>query len=274
MPFFDHDSLRFHYRDFGQGLPFVFQHGLGGDVNQPLCLFRPPPGVRLLALDCRAHGQTRPLGEPEKIGFATFAEDLAAWLDEVGVSQAVVGGISMGAALALRFALRFPGRVLGLVLSRPAWLDGPNLKNAELYGRIAVLIRRHGRERGLELFRQSDDYQRVLDESPDAARSLLGQFEHPRAEETLVKLERIPHDAPCRDLRELGQIAVPALVLANHHDPIHPFEYGEALARAIPTAEFRELTAKSVSQERHAQDVQRFVSEFLIRRFLNDALEE
>ena len=34
MPFFYADSITFHYLDGGQGLPFVFQHGLGGDVHQ------------------------------------------------------------------------------------------------------------------------------------------------------------------------------------------------------------------------------------------------
>ena len=44
MPFFDHDDVQFHYREAGRGLPFVFQHGLGGDINQPFGLYRPDPG--------------------------------------------------------------------------------------------------------------------------------------------------------------------------------------------------------------------------------------
>src|SRR5262245_29135793 len=126
MPTFRHDGLEFHYRETGGGLPFVFQHGLGADLNQPFCLFQPPPGFRLIAFDCRAHGLTTPLGTENKINIATFADDLAALLDHLSIAAAVVGGISMGAALALDFALRFRGRVLGLVLSRPAWLDQPH----------------------------------------------------------------------------------------------------------------------------------------------------
>jgi len=57
MPIFHHDGLKFHYRETGSGIPFVFQHGLGADLNQPLDLFRPPPGFRVLAFDCRAHGK-------------------------------------------------------------------------------------------------------------------------------------------------------------------------------------------------------------------------
>ncbi len=82
-----------------------------------------------------------------------------------------------------------------------------------------------------------------------------------------MKLERIPNDTPNRDAAELRVIAVPTLVLANRQDVIHPFAYGEALAQAVPGAEFQELTPKSVSKERHTEDVQGFVGDFLVRHF-------
>jgi pimeloyl-ACP methyl ester carboxylesterase len=270
MPFFPHDGLSFHYLDVGAGVPFVFQHGLGGDVNQPVGLCEPPVGCRFLALDCRAHGQTRPLGDPGKISIAAFADDLAVFLDYFQIRAAVIGGISLGAALALNFALRFPQRVLGLILSRPAWLDGPMPRNVSIYGFIARLIRQHGAVHGLVLFRQSEEFQSYLRESPDAANSLVGQFQNPRAEETVVKLERIPMDTPVRDLAVLKSITVPTLILANRQDPIHPYEYGQVLATAIPGAEFRELTPKSVSQERHRADVQWLLGAFLRRHFLKE----
>lgn len=270
MPSFARDGLDFHYQDLGEGTAFVLQHGLGGDVNQPLGLFRPPPGFRLLSMDCRGHGETRPLGDPEKIHLASFAEDVAALLDHRQIPRAVIGGISMGAAVALSFALRFPQRLLGLVLSRPAWLDRPTPRNVAIYSRIAHLIRQHGAKRGRQLYCESDEYREVLRESPDAAQSLLGQFDHPRAEETVVKLEQIPGDAPCASLQELKSVAVPALVMANRQDPIHPYEFGPILAQAIPGAELAELTPKAQSKERHAADVQRLLTDFLCRRFQPD----
>jgi pimeloyl-ACP methyl ester carboxylesterase len=267
MPFFSHDGLNFRYLDSGSGAPFIFQHGLGGDVSQPFGIFTPSPGFRLLGFDCRGHGETRPLGDPEKIGLASFADDLLAFIDHLQLPQAVVGGISMGSAVALNFTLRFPKRVLGLILSRPAWLDGPMPHNANIFALIAHLIRQYGPRQGLEIFKQSGEYIGVLHQSPESANSLLGQFENPRAEETVVKLERIPNDSPNSDRKEWGSIRAPTLVLANRQDPIHPFEYGEILARAIPKAEFRELTPKSVSIDRHARDVQTFIELFLQEHF-------
>jgi pimeloyl-ACP methyl ester carboxylesterase len=267
MPQFQRDALSFNYRETGAGIPFVFQHGLGGDVSQPFGLFLPPPGFRLLAFDCRGHGETRPLGDPEKISIASFADDLLALLDTLALPRAIVGGISMGAAVALNFTLRNPGRARALVLSRAAWLAGPMPENARIFSDIARLIGKHGAREGEMIFKQSSAYQEIARQSADVGESLLMQFRNPRAEETFTKFERIARDAPLRDLRELARIRVPTLVLANRQDPIHPFEYGEELARLIPGAEFHEITAKSVSKEQHAADVQCFISDFLQRHF-------
>jgi pimeloyl-ACP methyl ester carboxylesterase len=265
MPIFHHDGLSFHYRDEGSGRPFFFQHGLGADVSQPFGLFHPPSGVRLLALDCRAHGQTVPLGDPAKINLSAFADDVIALMDHLALAQAIVGGLSMGAAVAANLALRFPQRVSGLVLSRPAWLDTARPPHLAVFARLAELIRAHGAKGAKEHFERTVEYQQIRTVSPDAAASLLRQLDDPRAEQTVVRLERIPHEAPCRDAAAWRAIGAPVLVLANRQDPIHPFDYGCALARLIPGAEFREITPKSVSRTAHAADVQRELDAFLAR---------
>jgi pimeloyl-ACP methyl ester carboxylesterase len=268
MPCFTHDALSFHYRDTGRGVPFFFQHGLGGDVNQPFGLFTPPDGIRMIAFDCRGHGETRPLGDENKLSVATFTDDLIALMDHLEISHAIVGGISMGAALALNVRLRFPQRVRGLVLSRAAWLDAPNEANARIFSLISRLIREHGAREGLARFVQTGEYADYVRASPETAKSLVGQFENPRAEETVAKFERIPRDAPSTNRNEWRSIHEPTLVLANRQDPIHPYEFGQTLAALIPNAEFAELTPKSVSTERHAADVQTAIERFLRRHFL------
>lgn len=268
MPTFAHDGLSFHYRESGSGLPFVFQHGLGADIEQSFELFAPPRGCRLIAFDCRAHGNTTPIGPDEKISLESFATDLAACLDHLRLDAAVLGGTSMGAAMSLKFAIRSPRRVLGLVQSRPAWLIGPNHQNATKFAFVARLLREFGAERGKQEFQSSEFYERVKAESPGAATSLCSQFDSPHAAERAIRLERIPLSAASDSLDELSTIRVPSLVLANRHDPIHPYEYGETLAGAIPQAEFREITAKSICPQTHAVEVQRHLSEFLQQNFL------
>ena len=265
--FFERDGIQFHFRAVGDGIPFVYQHGLGADLNQPFNLFKPPEGIRLLGFDCRMHGATTPGGDADKITLASFADDMLGLLDFLRIEQAIVGGISMGAAVALNFALRFPQRTRALVLHRPAWLDGPNHKNAEIFGFVAKLIREHEPQAAAEQLRRSKMYADVLAESPDCANSLVSQVADPRARERVGRLERIASDAPNLDRAQWSNIKIPVLILANRQDPIHPFEFGEALAREIPRAEFHELTSKSISVERYAMDVQRFLGEFLKTHF-------
>src|SRR2546425_1684556 len=123
MPHFNHDQINFHYlaRPPGGASPttLVFQHGLGGDTERVFELLGPLPGFSLVGLDCRGHGKTTPLGAVEKLSFDSFADDVVALLDRLGVRQAIVGGTSMGAGVALNCAIRYPQRVVGLVLLRP-----------------------------------------------------------------------------------------------------------------------------------------------------------
>ena len=140
MSLLEIDDVKFHFVDNGHGLPLVFQHGLGGDLNQPIGLYHPQGDVRLIAFDMRGHGETRPLGDVDKLAIATFADDLITLVDQLGIEQAVIGGISLGAAVAVNGALRYPDRVLGLVLVRPAWIDRPMPENVSRYTAIAGLI--------------------------------------------------------------------------------------------------------------------------------------
>ncbi|MFI5456996.1 MAG: alpha/beta fold hydrolase [Isosphaerales bacterium] len=268
MPSFTHDDLCFRYRDEGCGLPFVLQHGLGGDLNQPFGLYRPAARVRLIAFDMRGHGETRPLGDVDKLTIDTLADDLIALWDYLRIEQGVVGGISLGSAVAANVALRYPERVLGLVLSRPAWIDRPVPENVDRYATIARLIRELGPKEGLERFRTTPEFQAIERESPDCARSLEGQFEHPRAEECVSRLERLAADTPCHDRALYRNLRVPTLILGNHQDPIHPWALATSLRQLIPNSELREITPKSVSLDRHAADVQRAIDDFLTRHFL------
>jgi pimeloyl-ACP methyl ester carboxylesterase len=264
MPHFSHDGIQFHYRDEGAGVPFFFQHGLGADLTQPFSFCQPPHGIRLVGFDARAHGQTKPVGPEDKISFNTFSDDLRALMDHLQITRAIVGGISMGAAISLNFTLRNSTRVLGLVQSRPAWLDAPNPWNVTMFSLITQLVREHGRERGKALFLETSEYAETLAKWPDVANSLAGQFDNPVVDETAFKFERIIRDAPCRDRAEWKTITVPTLVLGNRFDPIHPYEYAVEMARLIPGAEFQEITAKGVSLDQHNADVQRALTRFLI----------
>jgi pimeloyl-ACP methyl ester carboxylesterase len=102
----------------GTGESVLLAHGFGGSARN----FRPQLGAlrgrhRSIVYDARGHARS---GAPETAADYTpdcFVSDLARALDHAGAERAVVGGLSMGAGVALRFALAHPERVQGLVLA-------------------------------------------------------------------------------------------------------------------------------------------------------------
>jgi pimeloyl-ACP methyl ester carboxylesterase len=158
MPSVNLNGELFHYACVGKGLPFVFQHGMGADVTQPLSSCGNLAGWRIFAMDCRGHGQTEANLDPARISFAQFAEDLAVLLDSLIIERAVVGGISMGAGVALAFALAHPERVNGLILVRPAWLDRPFPANLRWFPLAASLLQEYPADEAARRCEQSSAF--------------------------------------------------------------------------------------------------------------------
>lgn len=258
---FTRSDVRLAYVENGTGRPFIFQHGLGADSRQTFDLLGEFPGTRLLAMDARAHGASD-VGPEEDIGFDIFGQDLHGLFEAAGISQAIVGGLSMGAGISLNFALKCPEMVSALILVRPAWVDAP-MEARELYFAVARAIRRNGAARGREAFLASEVYRQIAALFPDTAKSLLGQFDSARAEDGVARLERMPADAPDHNRRQWSALRMPVLVLAHDDDPVHPLACGRAIADAIPQAKFVEITPRSVDRERHEAEIRKEVAEFL-----------
>lgn len=267
---FHHQDIDFWYAEKGAGDPedrrrltFVFQHGLGGDRRQPMELYEFREGVHLIAMDSRGHGKTQPLGDPDLLRFDTFADDIVALLDSLGIAEFAAGGISMGAGIALNLALRYPARVVGLLLVRPAWLAQPCPPNLDCMVEVGQWIRDYGPDEGRSRFLSSPLYLRLQQEAPYTAGSLLAQFDEPRAADAWPRLLRLPADAPNRDPDAWRTVAVPTLVLANHADLTHPYDYAETLAAAIPHANLVEVPSKAVDQAAHIAAARTHIDEFL-----------
>ena len=285
MASFDSDGLHFNYAVRGVGPnAFLFQHGIGGTLAQPLRFLLPSDGkescldeelptgaqpFRLAAFDFRAHGAT-PLGDPEKLRLDVFADDLIAFMDHLQLQTAVLGGISMGAAVALNAALRYPERCLALVLCRPAWLNGAMSATAvAAYHEVVKLLRDESSpESALQKLEKSDIYRVVVTHSQDAGRSLLGQVRcvvaDPNLREAAVaRLQYLPAGQPGFDVEGAAEVHVPTLIMATPDDPIHPLTFARALAGAIPPASLLKLAPKQLDDGPHIREVNSHVTHFL-----------
>jgi pimeloyl-ACP methyl ester carboxylesterase len=264
MPFVESNGTRFHYMLSGAKGPLVvFQHGLGADVSQPQGILGGSAALRTLSFDCRGHGLTEPLGPPERLRFSVFADDLRAILDALELRRVIVGGISMGAGVALNFAIRNPTRVTGLVLSRPAWLDTAYPTNLKILEAICRHLKEDGRKSTKKWLPTDPEFKRIQSISRDNASSILRQLERPNLEAMIVLFESLLADTPCPALDAWRQLRVPALVLVNGKDALHPTDYGRRLAEEIPGARLIEITPKELDPVAHARDAAQAIEDFV-----------
>ena len=192
-----------------------------------------------------------------------MADDLAALLDYLGVDRAIVGGISMGAGIAARFAAQWPERVEALVLVRPAWLVEPRPENLALLPRVADMLRQFGPDAGLAEFRKLPELAQIRADSPSVAESLCEQFTKPDAPARAARLERLPADCPVDDWSVVESLAMPALVVGTDRDAVHPMAFARTWAEHLPNAQLVQIPSKSESAERHAAEFRRVLSQFL-----------
>ena len=225
------------YDSGGDGLPVVFQHGLCGDAHQTAEAFPDDPRFRLITLECRGHGASQ---AGSAFSIATFAEDVAALIDHLALAPVVLGGISMGAAIASRLAVHRPDLVRGLILARPAWVDrsgarqyAAQLEVGELLAEIVLLSAGTAtRREQLARLRAQATSSKVPPtsgwraEAPDNLASLLGFFEREPIAVTSALLRSISADGPGITEADLMSLSLPALVLATEKDAIHPLGAG------------------------------------------------
>ncbi|MDB5472963.1 MAG: alpha/beta hydrolase [Devosia sp.] len=97
----------------GEGLPVVFLHAGVGDKRmwESQMAAVAEDGWHAIAYDRRGYGETVSADVP-----FSHLDDLDAVLRALDIHAAVIVGCSLGGGLAVDFALRYPGRILGLVL--------------------------------------------------------------------------------------------------------------------------------------------------------------
>ena len=258
-------SLVYETAGAGGAVPFVFQHGMGGDANQPLGYVGETPPTSVIALNGRGHGPSADI-DTSMASFDVFADDVIALADHLGLDRFAVGGISLGAGTALNLTVRHPDRVSALVLCRPAWLDRPQPDfNRAAYAEIADLLDRHPAGEGARRYLETDTYQTVRRTSPAAAASLLGQITRPRAAENSVILRAFPGDRPTTSTELWRTVGVPTLVIGHHDDPFHPYEIAQAYADTIPGAALCTVPSKDADPNQFVADIRIALHDFLRR---------
>jgi pimeloyl-ACP methyl ester carboxylesterase len=256
------DGCRVCFADEGAGMPVLWQHGLGATQSQAAEVFPASSGLRRITLECRGHADSE-LGAPEALTIRQFADDAAALLDHLAVKRAVVGGISLGAEIALHLAVHRPETVSGLVIARPAWLGESAPERLRIYQDVAHLLAQYGAGPGLQRLQDSERYRRVASESPDNAASLRWFFERENTESTVALLGRLPAQGSSVTPEQMTRLSLPTLVIANQRDYVHSIAMATEVAGLIPGARLRIVPAKDLDREGYVEGFKRALDAFL-----------
>lgn len=255
-------GLRLSSVIIGTGRPFLFLHGLCGNAEQSIELRPEVSDWQFLALESRGHGYSD-IGDPASLSICQFAEDAAAYLHKLGSAPAVIGGISMGAAIALRLAVMQPELVCGLILARPAWVDRLAPANLAPHRQIAELITAHDTKEARQIFEATEMAATLASISPDNLNSLLSLFERRPLKQTQALLTTIAHDGPGISCDAISNIDVPTLVVGTSRDPIHPLAIAEKLVKLIKCASLIEITSKSDNRSAYVREFRAAIGQFL-----------
>lgn len=114
------NGMQMYYEVSGKGEPIIVLHGaymnipaMGGIVEK-LARTR-----KVYALELQGHGRTTDRDRP--ITYPNLADDVAAFMDKVGLEKADIFGYSMGAATGLQLAIRHPRKVNKLAAASVAY---------------------------------------------------------------------------------------------------------------------------------------------------------
>lgn len=228
-----------HYVEAGRGEPLLLVHGfLAWSFTWRKNLPALSERFHTYAVDLRGFGLSQ-RGAHLRFGLDDQADLLAAFLDQMQIDRAAMIGHSMGGEVALRFALRHPDRLKGMVLVAPSALVQRSLHWIErflaplpclgpLAVRATVLNHRFAARSLREAYHRAD---RVT--SADVAGYCL-PARIPGSARTFVKMLRdLDFGAAASHLAGVGHRT---LIIWGEDDPWVPLAHGRRLTEVLQRA--------------------------------------
>jgi pimeloyl-ACP methyl ester carboxylesterase len=234
MPLMTSRGTPLYYEDTGAGPVMLLSHSWFCDGRQwPQAPALVDAGYRVLNLDNRGHGRSSPCRVPFTIW--DMAEDLIAVLDDAGVGEAIVVGLSIGGFAGIRATLRYPERVRALVLA------DTSAAAQSVAGRAKIAL--------LGPFARTPAKRLVVSQvvnalfgptarrdQPDLMRTWRDRFMAQDTESMLTAGHAIVGRDDVTD--RLAEIRVPTLVIVGDQDTDPGVTASVSLAARIPGAEF------------------------------------
>jgi 3-oxoadipate enol-lactonase len=223
------NGVEIAYDDVGSGPCVVLLHGYPFNRS----LWRKQVEVlrkdhRVIVPDLRGHGESEVMPAPATMEL--MAGDVAGLLESLEISQATIGGLSMGGYVALAFYRLFPSNVLSLILaSTRAQGDSDEAKqNRKQQEEKALREGMEGIADGLLPKLLTPD---TVAKSPEVVKQLRGMMADTDPKGAAAALQGM---AVRQDQTSfLSRITKPTLILVGDEDAITPLADAELMHREI-----------------------------------------
>jgi pimeloyl-ACP methyl ester carboxylesterase len=235
------------------GIPVLFLHGYTDSWRSfETVLPYLPDNIHAFAITQRGHGEAdRP---QDGYTMASFATDVAAFMDAVKIETAVIVGHSMGSYITQQFAIQYPERTLGAVLMGSFSTLRGNAAVAEFGAAVATLADPIDPAFAFE-FQQSTLAQAV----PEGLLEMVSKES--------LKLPAWVWRAVWQGLvgadfsAELVKILAPTLIVWGDQDSFFPESEQTILANTIPNSEL--LIYKGAGHALHWEEPARFTADLV-----------
>lgn len=241
---FSFRGRRIAYREYGSGpRVVVMTHGLlmDGRMYSRLAPAVAAHGHRVITVDMLGHGASDQPHEMTAYSMPQFGRDVIALLDHLDLPEAVVGGTSLGANIALEVAVAAPARVRALVLEMPV-LENALPAAAAAFVPLALALRISHRLMGVvaAATRRVPRTHYLVD--------LMIDFVRRDPVASLAVLDGLIFGRVAPPVDDRAALAHPTLVIGHPSDPIHPFSDADRIAHELANA--RLVTARSIYEWR------------------------
>jgi len=110
------NGMQMYYEVSGTGEPLIVLHGAYMNIpTMGAIIPKLAQTHKVYALELQGHGRTTDIDRP--ITYPNLADDVASFMDAVGLAKADVFGYSMGSVAGLQLAIRHPAKVNKLVFA-------------------------------------------------------------------------------------------------------------------------------------------------------------
>ncbi len=236
MPKIRANHITLNYEQQGSGDPLILIPYLAADhACYAFQLAEYAKQFTCISIDLRGAGES---DKPDGV-YSTeqFADDVAAFMQAIGVGRAHVSGLSLGAATGMWVAAKYPDRVRSLSLHSGWARSDPYLRTvvqgwqvmAKALGSVPELI-----IQGLfpwcftpELYAQKPDYL-----------NSLADFVRGRPAQPVEAFMRQSHAVIAHDAEaQLGKIRVPTQITFGRHDMVTSTRFAERMKNGIKQSE-------------------------------------